>query len=430
MNFFARFLLVLMIAFFLVAGLGCTCGDDDDDDDDTSDDDDDDTVDDDDDTIDDDDDDDDHVEKGKEYLRASAAGYALAEFELALDETPDNPDAHYGIILANSLYEFDTISVIKSYIDMFLGFIEPEKGLSEKEEETLQNWLDELLDEVLSSLILDRNERMIEAYDAWMAIEDAPDFELDKMPIILNLVTVAEPGGLYDIDEAKAARALSLMLAGLIRHLVALNIDIDISYLLTLGSIDASGYSTLEQISIYVDYFTNLLNEPAYPDFLTFGEEGIEELKAAGLELGLGFSGATETLASMRTGVPNQEVLGYDDVNGNDAWNAGEPYVVPSYGALDADQMAMAEALDGVFAAVGASFLDYTPFDNDPDNPSPFDLTDLNPVLVALGIPGFLPSLEIDFGANYLDPDPEFLRDDLLTILNVAAFVLPPPPPY
>jgi len=100
---------------------------------------------------------------------------------------------------------------------------------------------------------------------------------------------------------------------------------------------------------------------------------------------------------------------------------------------LDEDQTAALEAFDELFEKLANSFLDYTEFDSDPANASPFNLSDINPILEVFGLPALIPDwdlLDIDFGANYVDPDPDFLRDDLIRILNLAALFLPSPPPY
>lgn len=438
----AKSIYMIFFAFLAMLLLSFGCGDDDDDDSGGAGDDDDDDNDDNDDDNDDDDNDDDndddttqwppndHIDLGKGYLEASAAGYARMEFDLALDEVPGHPDALYGLILGNSLHEFDVISIIVAYAEMILGFETPERL---DEDDSLQDLLDTLVAEIMDGLLYVRHDELMESYDAWVATANAPDFELVKMPIILNFDTVAEPGGLYDDSEAEAAMAVSLMVSSLIHHLTALNVDLPLSYVFFLGDIDFGSYSTMEVVSIVVDYILRILHEPAYPDFLTFGTEGVEEIQAAGLDFGKGFMGAYNTFNLMVQGSPDQEVLGYDDTNENGQWDEGEHLVVPPYGVLSADQDEIAWEMADMFYDLAASFYDGTEMDVDPDNPNPFKLSGLNALLRALGVPGFIPdwdTLAIDFGAFYADPQPEFIRTQLLILLTLLQAVLPTPPDY
>jgi len=196
---------------------------------------------------------------------------------------------------------------------------------------------------------------------------------------------------------------------------------------------DFGSYTTTEIISIIVDMLLDMMNNPAYPDFLTYGEQGVEEVQVAGATMGLGFIAAHETIENMRNDMGDQEVLGSVDYNENGIWDYGEPYIVPVFGELDSDEEEALAAFDQLFFALGQSFLDYTEYDNDPQSATPFCLCELNPLFDVLNIPLFFPDIDlftIDIGALYVDPDTDFIRDELKLILNLLALVLPPPPPY
>ena len=400
-------------------------GDDDatDDDDSTADDD---------DTTDDDDDDwpeNDHIEQGKIYLEASAAGLARLEFEAALGEVPGHPDAYYGLILANSLHEFDVVSVVVSYIEMFLGFNEPDS----KEDDNLEDLLNTLLDEVMDGMFFIRHEQLMDSWDDWKHVDPEREFELTKMPIILNFKTVAEPGGLYDYTEGLASTAVTQMLTGLIHHLTSINADMDLSYIFQMMDIDFGSYSTTEVVSIVVDILLALINAPGYPDFLTLGQDGVEEMQGAGLMVGLGFLTAHETIEAMYTDMGPREVLGFADFNDNGQIDVGESYTVPGFGLLDSDQEELLNDFDQLFYSLAQSFLDHTQYDLDPNNVTPFNLSGLNTLLKALGLPSLIPDLDmldVDFGGLYLNADTNFIKNELNLILNLLALVLPPPPPY
>ena len=428
MKSFRWIALCVLIVFLLLAQMACDCDSSDDDDDDN------------DDAADDDDDNDDsgsdwppdndHIEQGKQYLQASAAGLAREQFLLALNDVPGHPDAYYGLVLANSLHELDVVSIIMAYVEMFLGFQEPEKS---DEDPSLQDLLDELLEQVMDGLIYVRHEQLMEAYGLWLAHMPDREFELEAMPIVLNFDTVAQPGGLFDTTEVTAAAALSQILAGLIHHLTSLNVDLDLGAVFYLMDIDFNAYSTQEVLSIVVDILLGLLNDPGHPEFLTFGAQGIDEVKLGGLTAGLGFLAAHETILAMRDDLGDQEVLGTLDENGNGTWEIGEPYQVPPYGSLDDDQTEMLYEFDQLFLSLASSFLDYTPYDPNPDQVTPVNLSVFNVLLRAFGLPSLIPDwdfLTVDFGAMYVDPDVDFIRNELTRILNLMAAFLPPPPPY
>ncbi len=437
--------MVLALGLALAVG-GCDCGDDDDDDDDIpiddddDDDDDDDTPsdDDDDDTTDDDDDDDDDTpspadplcEEGRAMLRAGSGPLAAIKFRegLALDENAEQ--CRYGLVLADTLHQFDTVSVIVAYIEMFLEGYQPPEAVAADDDwpETGASFLDELLNRMLDGLLFDASDEAIENVQ-WVRT-NAPDmiFPLDRMPIIFNFEEVADAHGDFDLPDAVAAESWAGLLPGALQHLTALNLDFDIGLVFEVIDINFGG-DLIEVIATLVDYMLRLFDNPLYPDFFTLKDDG-QAFVDAGLKLGLGCRHGQEVFALLvaEQGGQENEVLGYADLNGNGVWDAGEPLVVPPWGELDAAQMEAADAVRVVLGQLADSFLDYGEYDLTPGVPEPFRLAYLNPLLRAFGIPGLIPDMDalvIDFGAAYQDVDPTALRDTIVTILHIAELLLP-----
>jgi hypothetical protein len=448
-NFF-MWLWLLILAICLSFALGCGKGGDDDNgvqgnDDDTTTDDDSSPADDDDDNdaspdddtspIDDDtspaDDDDSpspadpFCEAGKQMLLAGEGGLAAPQFLSGLSLDTGAWRCRYGLALADTLRQFDVISILVAYVESFLeGYIPPGKDAPQ----TGQGFIDEILNRIAGGLMVEEADEAIAQVEWLRTNRPGVVYPLEHLPIILNFEAVADPHGDYDLTDGVAVQAFSGMPAGLAEHLTAMNFDFELGIVLSVMDIDFS--QPFDQVAgQIVDILLELFDNPLFPDFFTLKDSG-DPYKAAGLKLGLGFLHARETydlmVAPGETG--EQEVLGYDDLNGNLQWDSNEPYVVPPWGALDYGQNQTAIAFRDIFGHLANSFLDYTTYDSDPANPQPFKLSYLNPLLVALGLPALIPdwdSLSIDFGASYRDADPTSLRDSIVAVLNLLDAILP-----
>ncbi|NLH50006.1 MAG: hypothetical protein GX444_15610 [Myxococcales bacterium] len=438
---------MLVLLFALCLGLtlaGCDCGDDDDDnddnnpvdDDDTSpgDDDNDDASPDDDDDDNDDNDDDDttpspaepYCTEGKDLLQAAAGGLAAQKFRAGLDLDDGAVNCRYGLLLADTLTQFDTISVAVSYIESFIeGYQPPAK---DDWPQTGQGFLDEVLSRILDGLLFEASDEAIEQAE-WLR-ENEPDvvYPVDTLPIILNFSQVADAAGDYDLPDAVAAEGFAGMLPGLAAHLTALNLDFDIGLIFEVVNLDF-GMPIEDLLGVLVDDLLRLFNNPLYPDFFTLKDDAAP-FKAAGLKTGLGFRHTEETLKLIlaEEGDQSNEVLGYDDQNGNQQWDEGEGLIAPPNGVLTDEENVQALAIAQLAGHLADSFLDYTDYDNNPAESQPFRLAYLNDVLTAFGLPALIPDLDalvIDFGAAYRDANPTSLRNTIRTILLLLDSFLP-----
>lgn len=442
MNTIRRSWLACLLAILALLWVAA-CGDDDDDDttadDDISDDDvaDDDVTDDDladDDLTDDDIIDDDtpspaepFIEEGKKYLRAGAGGLARVQFVLGEEADPDHEGCWYGIVLSDILQDFDVVSIIYAYVEMVLGYQPP--AMKDDPPETGQGFVDDLINLVLDGLLIEHSQELVEYAERLEQERPEVIFELDRMPIIMNFEEIADAHGDFDLAEAVAAESVARMLSGSVEHATALNLDFNLGLLFELENINWGGMPIDELIGLIVDYGLMLLDDPVFPDFFTLKGDG-EPYRAAGLNMGLGFRRAAETYALILAEQSSQEneVLGYDDFNGDQQWQESEHLVAPPWDVLDDEQNDLAWAFHELFTQLADSFLDYTEYDSDPENAQPFQLYYLNTLLEALNLPPLIPDwdfLEIDFGASYRDADPTNLRDTLVGILHILDLFFP-----
>ncbi len=444
----------LIPVFFIMAALffipACGCGDDDDDNDadddvndDVDDDSDDDSDDDADDDVDDDADDDcteapastnENTLLGLHYLESGIGGPARQVFLTALDEDPGDQDALYGLILADTLLNFDTVGIVAEYISYFLGdFIEPDR-LSRDEDlpDSGQGFIDALIELIFQGLTLQYVDELIERVP--QALETpCLSLELEKMSMYMNYDLIAEPGGDdWDYGEIQASAAVNWVLGGVVRMITALDLDFNLSIVAFFKSFDFGDYEILDLAAILTDVLQNLLNDPAYPDLFTYGEDGLEKMQQAQIDLGLGFFHAAGVYDHIRGEIDDQtdDILAYSDLNGNSQWDDAEPFVIPPWGPLDEEQMAYALAAEEIFDAVAVSILDNTEYDEDSTTDTPLNLNDFNSLLAAAGIWPILPNVEIPLNELFESAESDGPRQALLDILNVLDLVLPDPPPY
>ncbi|MCZ7585832.1 MAG: hypothetical protein M5R36_22250 [Deltaproteobacteria bacterium] len=71
-----------------------------------------------------------------------------------------------------------------------------------------------------------------------------------------------------------------------------------------------------------------ILEDPSYPDFLTLPDENVPAFQNAGMMMGNGFDAFVGAFGFIRaeTDDPADDVLTYDDLNGNAVWDTDEPF--------------------------------------------------------------------------------------------------------
>jgi hypothetical protein len=422
-------LFILSLLFFVP--IGCDCGDDDDDNDDASDDDsaDDDADDDNDDDTDDNTDDDDPtpeylalIAEGKDWLAFPEGDKARQSFMQALEIDPDGIDAMYGLVLANTVHNTDVLSILVDYVMSVIDYGGPVKADDFSGDDLINGILQGLLD----GLVRDRTYELLDYADRTLSASGT--FQHDGIPIFIHYEQVAQLGGEFDKGELYATKAFSGIFSAIVYQMYALDLDFDIFNAYQLAIIDFDVMSTEEIIGLVVDILLDILKDPSFPDFLTVTASGAIMFQEAGMELGDGFDAWTKVFESIDLESDDQldDVMGYDDANGNFARDAGENYIIPHYGLLDESQMELLEAANLIAAAFRDTYYDYTEKDVDPDNPNPFPVKLFKPVARHFGVPAFIiPDMYIDIGSWFVDPEGSGFKESLISILEIADIFLP-----
>jgi hypothetical protein len=367
-----------------------------------------------------------YCEAGKQLLLTGNGGLSALQFQQGLSIDPDAVNCRYGLTLADTLNQFDTISIIVSYVAAAIKGYQPPTKFDEPQ--TGQGFFDELVDIIINSAYVDSANEAIAEVEWLRANDPTIVYPLASMPIILNFAQVANPNGNFDLTAAVAAEAWAGSIGGLLAHVPALNLDCELGVIFEIVGFDFHGSFDVV-FGNFVNLLLELFDNPLFPDFLTL-KDNAAPWKAAGLEAGLGFLHASETFTMMtkESGTPAGTVLGYDDLSGTHQWNPNDPLIVPSWGDLTPSENQVAWAIQGVLQHLAASFLDYTAYDIDHGVPHPFLLSYLNPLLTAFGLPAIIPDwsfLSIDFGKSYYDADPTGLKTKIVTILQILHDLFP-----
>ena len=376
------------------------------------------------------------LDDGREWLAIGEGDKARLAFLDALAIAPDDPEALYGLVLSDTVHTVDVFSIIYDYI---LSFIEQGGPVTaqvlDKDEsgpagrQGPEGWIDDLLDMIFHTLLLDRARELVETSRICRTIPDIA-YHHEGIPILIALEHVADLAGEFDPGELYAAEAFALLLDGLTSHLLVLDLDFDLSLAWRIADIDFESTPMPEAIGLVLAMLIDVVADPDYPSFLTMSSCGMEAFTEAGLRIGLGLDQWLRTFDAVAAETDDQtdDIIGYEDLNGSGDFDQGEPFVIPHFGVLGAEEMEVLEGVLVLVASLRDSYLDDTPNDPDPETRSPFCLSSLNPLLEALEVPLVMPgSVQIDFGAIYANPRPLRLKTTLLAVLHLVQLIFPEP---
>jgi hypothetical protein len=409
--------LVLGIAL-LTAG----CGDDDDDSDDDDNDDNDDSGD---DSGDDDTGPDvqDLLDEGRYWLGVGEGNRAGVAFRSALDLVPDQPEALYGLTLADDLALTDVVGIIKDYLSSFLDNGGPVGAA--KDGSDPDSILDRLLELVINGLVLEKAQELRDTAVMLQATPE-PGYVHEGIPVVVDFELAATLAGEFDRGEVIGGEAYGELLYGLLGHAVTLSLETDISLAFLFTLIDFS--DTQVAIGDAIDILHLLLSDPGHPGFLTMSPAQMEVYKTLGPNLGDGMDAFVRMWPAIDSEADAQtdDVFRYVDANGNGARDPDEVYDLPYFGVLDGDGMGALALFNGLAFEWRAAFWDRTPKDLNPGAPDPLRLAALNPILAHFGLPAVIPeSLTIPVGDWYAEPQPTQIRDFLANLVAVLDPLLP-----
>jgi D-arabinan exo alpha-(1,3)/(1,5)-arabinofuranosidase (non-reducing end) len=404
----------LALFLLMLPAFGCTCEDDESSDSGSDDNADDDDEADDDDTDDDDDSlpvplcPEDEMATGKVFLGQGNGDAARAVFFAVVDDYPECTDAHFGVALADQLRLYNVIDELLGYL--FDPFDE-EKGTVDAGAIVV-----DYLENLIEPMVAETSEQL-----AFCLEDESFEFELEWLPLELLGLEFLVYTGQYDHGDVLLQSAEFMLLQAAIDTILSVDLGFDFEIILD----HATAWGGMDMISIVIDVIDmviELLEDPDFPNFLALREEGYERMPRAGLGMGHAMDLYFQTIDEIRAEPQDEshDVTGYSDRNGNgtcdpDEFIHGVFYSLPSDLHLELQQVEL---------ALRNSYWDGTVLDIDQDNPNPFVLDQLNPILRYFGWPALIPALKIDFGDIYANPEPAGIRDPLTKILKAVAWLV------
>jgi len=407
-------IVVFALACLLLFGCVEDNGSDDDDDDDEDDDDD----------TGDDDDLDRCLDNGREWLRIGDGDRARIEFLCALDIDPGNEEGLYGLVLADVLHMTDVVSILVDYVTTVVDLIfPPEGGGDVKFDEN--DIVDRLLEIIIEGLVLDIGQEMVDTSRTLQGYED-PMYLHEGIPLVIDFELVDTMTGEFDLSFLSASESYGSLLSGASGHLLVLSLDMDISLVFLVGDVNFD--DIIPAIGDIVDILILLLNDPSHPDFLVMDGDGLALFMTLGPMLGDGFDEFLEVWArvDLETDDQTDDVIGYVDLNANGVRDADEPYFLPYFEALSADEMQALLVIEDLAVELRQAFWDRTAKDLDPANPNPLHLAAFNPLLELYGLPPLFPEdMTVPIGDIYAEPDPFAVRHALEDLVGVLDLLFP-----
>ncbi|MDP8222883.1 MAG: hypothetical protein P9L99_05945 [Candidatus Lernaella stagnicola] len=444
------FLLIFLALLVGTMLLTMACGDDDDDDndtpsadddddndttgddDDTADDDtgaDDDTTDDDDDTTDDDDNDDDTpppeicdwenynplVVSGKQHLYDYEFDAAYGDFLEATRLCPEVGDAKLGMLAAD----------VQWYVDMFQRLIQFITNFNPAPHEQGDKSIGTVVQAMVRDYMLPVNAEITALAADLRENHPQVEFYFEELPLWVDGDhVILDMGGEWDIADVENAYAFAQLVGSFEHALLAYDATFNY-YTFAHWEFPASG-DIKELLHSLSGLLIALLEDPDYPELLTFLDDGEEQLTSSCVNGGLGLrtmAGAF-AMAMEETEPQEDDVLGYIDANGNGRYDEGELWHVPFFLDLSPELQTTIEGIMTMSNDLGAALLDGGPEDINPSLPNWFVISELNWLMELLDVAFAwfdLPEIRllpvpVPIGPFLYNPPEDGMRSTVLTI--------------
>lgn len=359
------------------------------------------------------------IVEGKQLLGAHDPEGGYDKFALALERCPDSADARYGIIIADVQWY---VNWFNEWINFLMGFNPaPHRGT------------DKSIGTVIQTLIRDYmmpiNDEIFTL--GQILLEEQPEvrFYLASLPMWLDGEHVTlDMAGEWDLADVKDLLAFAHLMESLGQFL--LTYDFTFNYnTFAFWPPPEPGATIGEIIHSYSGLILDLLNDPGYPDFLTFLDGGPQHLSESAVNTGAACLGMVAAFEMARLEIDPQEddVLGYIDKNGNGRWDEGEPYHIPYFGDLTPELNGVVLDLMVMLDDLGDAFLDGGPEDTRPLLPDWFLLSRINFILEIadlvwyelLGHPLRFMDIPIPIGPFFYNPPDDGIRSSVGAIAQV-----------
>ncbi len=355
---------------------------------------------------------------GQQALADGDGESARHFFGEALSLRPGDSTASLGLVLADTLQLVYFTDQIVSFVFSLSGVVAAEYlddpgGLDPNGtlDDTIHHFLKHIFEPVLDELLL--------------ALDDAladPNLSLPlvELPISFQGEVVADLGGEWDATDAVWLAGTVRLVQGAVDCLQATNLDFDLGIVLETKAvrelIAGESLDWVSEIPELAGALAAMINDRTHPDaLLPLPDEGWRFVRAQrNLALGVIYWVDVWKQVDAESDDPANEILGYEDRNGNQHREANEPYAwlggeepFPSW------LMTLMPALLTIGNDLGGALAEGTDLDATSTTIESFDVSLLNLILETFGLPALVPVMKVNFAELFADPPAEEIKDFL-----------------
>ena len=376
-----------------------------------------------------------YIALGKGFLTLGEGDNAREAFENALRFKENSTDARFGIVMAGAVNIFNFIDQIYGTIDALSFASAPDKKgevddsegpVSFMETEDIPKFESPIHTYLYEYIGLQTQA----AQKSYQDLLDEPDltFELDFFPFYLGESELLSFSGPFDKTDLYFFGAMVSLIDGLYHFLMAHDLRFDFTAVILPDT--GPDTSTFELIAGIVDLIENLLTSEQFPTFLYLEpENGVENMKDAGVDFGDAFFRLSESFSSLAAETTNQEGYGirYFDTNHNGRFDLSADFVYA--GQTIVLEPPMTRAIWDLSDSLSEAFYEGSPYDVNPYETEKLWLGDLTALLTGLGILPIelgpitirtLPqNIGINIGGFFSDPEPDGLHSILMLVVNL-----------
>lgn len=248
------------------------------------------------------------LNQGKDLLAQNQWGLAKEVFQQVLDTYDNaNSEARFGLVLADLLSFTDTIRLVSSLTDSFSS------AAAEEENRFVNQLITDLIHDLRAKFVtIDNNLLLVEANPGFV-------FRINDLPIYLS--NDKEPStnlkGEWDRADAFLLNALVKAVLGTLDYADSIDLRLDVlrAYDYFSGRLPSD-----PSLADYQSLIAFILNDPAYPNFLSVKKDGGNALVAsAASNLGKAVNNFQIALymTSIETDSQSDDILQYVDRNKN-----------------------------------------------------------------------------------------------------------------
>ncbi len=389
------------------------------------------------------------IQVGKDYLISGDAPSASDAFHAALVIEPQNTDAKFGVILANTLQFTDLIDELLVLVSDLAGeeyqpVDDPDLGTSGDFETKGGPPIGDYIQDFLTNVAFPKFSENVQQYYELTNQEDF-SFTLDGDYVVeISDLELLNFSGEFGEAELHFFGSVNTLLLAVMNIVLAHDINFNFANIDLgggeegdddtgdddtgdddAGDDDAGDDDTnlIDTLGPIIELIATLLNDPEYPNFLYLDEDGVGQMQNAGLNLGLTFLRLNASFDAVKEGRSGNNLI-FVDNNDNGVFDEDIDAIAIN-GLLEIDP-ALLPIIQHLGGDLAVAFFDTTYFDVDPLAPNPLHLASLNDILVYLEVldePMLGTLVGINVGPFFANPTPDGLRSLLLKVISLWDLV-------